>query len=63
MSGFVQRLDRATGHYLKLNGDGDVIAESPKPFLQPDGKPIEEIEPIEIERPRARMSDPLGDYR
>jgi hypothetical protein len=63
MIGFVQRLDKATGHYLKINGEGDVIAEQAQRFMAPDGKPIEEIEPIEIERPRAKMSDPLGDMR
>ncbi|TPJ76875.1 hypothetical protein FJ422_29650 [Mesorhizobium sp. B2-6-3] len=60
---FVQRFDRANNRYLKLDSGGNVIAQAPQPFMAPDGKPIEEIEPVEIERPRVRMSDPLGDMR
>jgi len=56
---FVQRLDKRTGKYIKIDAQTlDVIAESSHPFPG-----VEEIEPIEVERPRATMTDPLGDYR
>jgi hypothetical protein len=60
---FVQRFDKRTGNWLKLDHEGYVIAEGPKAFIGPDGKPLEEIEPVEFEQPRAGVSDPLGDYR
>lgn len=55
---FVQRLDKNTGKYLKIDREANVVGESPQPYPG-----IEEIEPIEVERPVARMVDPLGDYR
>ena len=55
---FVQRLDKNTGKYLKINREGDVVGESQQPYPG-----IEEIEPIEVERPVASMTDPLSDYR
>lgn len=55
---FVQRLDKNTGKYLKIDREGNMVGESPAPYPG-----IEEIEPIEVERPVVRMSDPLGDYR
>jgi len=55
---FVQRFDKNTGRYLKINREGDVVGESPSPYPG-----IEEIEPVEVERPRASLSDPLWYYR
>ncbi|TPM89853.1 hypothetical protein [Mesorhizobium sp. B2-1-3A] len=61
---FVQRFDKNSNRYLKIDGTGHVIAESPHPFTIPGGELLEEIEPVEPERPaRAKMSDPLGDMR
>ncbi|MER8455842.1 hypothetical protein [Mesorhizobium sp. M0643] len=60
MSDFVQRLDLATGSYIKIEvRSGKVIGEpSKRRFADAD-----EIEPIEVERARLAMSDPLGDFR
>lgn len=56
---FVQRFDKRTGKYIKIDAQSlDVVAESPTPFLG-----VEEIEPIEVEIRQEKQSDPLGDYR
>lgn len=55
---FVQRLDKSTGKYLKIDREANVVGESQAPYPG-----IEEIEPIEVERPVGRMADPLEDYR
>ena len=55
---FVQRLDKNTGKYLKINREGDVVGESQQPYPG-----IEEIEPIEVERPTVRFDDPLESMR
>ncbi|WP_181171687.1 hypothetical protein [Mesorhizobium sp. B2-6-7] len=52
---FVQRFNPETGTYIKIHvATGDVVGEQKQPFPN-----VDEIEPIEVERPRARMSDPL----
>lgn len=58
ISHFVQRFDKNTNRYLKLDREGNVVGEQPQPYPG-----IDEIEPVEVERAKARMSDPLGDYR
>lgn len=60
---FVQRFDKRTGNWLKLDHEGYVIAEGPKAFVGPDGMPLGEIEPVEWERQIPRSSDPLADMR
>jgi hypothetical protein len=57
---FVQRLDKRTGRYLKIDREGNVVGESPNQQPFPG---IEEIEPVEVERPAVRFTDPLSDYR
>lgn len=55
---FVQRLDKRTGKYLKIDREGNVVGESPQPYPG-----IEEIEPVEVEAPVIRITDPLQEYR
>lgn len=60
MSEFVQRLDRRTGKYIKIEvASGRFVGEpSQRKFAD-----AEEIEPIEIERRRAPHNDPMRDFR
>lgn len=64
---YVQRHDSETGNWFLLRVvDGDVVAirdDKEGPFFNADGSSIEEIEPVEIERPIVHYADPLGDYR
>jgi hypothetical protein len=55
---FVQRFDKNTNSYLKIDREGNVVGEQPHAYPG-----IDEIEPVEVERPVARMTDPLGDMR
>lgn len=55
---FVQRLDKRTNRYLKIDREGNVVGEQQAPYPG-----IEEIEPVEVETMVARFSDPLGDMR
>ncbi|MER8511687.1 hypothetical protein NKH47_01855 [Mesorhizobium sp. M1060] len=60
MTEFVQRLDKATGEYIKIEvRSGRVIGDPQKRKF--DG--VDEIEPIEPQARRAAYSDPLGDFR
>ncbi|MER9079949.1 hypothetical protein [Mesorhizobium sp. M0895] len=60
MSEFVQRLDLATGSYIKIEvRSGKVIGEPSKRRFAD----AEEIEPIKVERSQPAISDPLGDMR
>lgn len=59
-SHFVQRLDKTTGEYIKIEvRSGLVIGDPQKRKF--DG--VDEIEPIEPHTRRAPYSDPLGDFR
>lgn len=62
---YVQRHDPESNNWFLLHvATGDVVAvREEEPFRNPDNSLIDEIEPVEINRPRARMSDPLQDYR
>lgn len=60
MSEFVQRLDKRTGEYIKIEvRSGRSIGDPQKrKFADAD-----EIEPIEIEQRHAAHSDPLAGFR
>ncbi|RUV32936.1 hypothetical protein [Mesorhizobium sp. M7A.F.Ca.MR.148.00.0.0] len=60
MSEFVQRLDKRTGDYIKIEvRSGRVIGDPQKrKFADAD-----EIEPIEIEQRRTSHPDPLAAFR
>jgi len=69
MSDRVQRFDPETGNYILIEvATGEVLGEMPakrqpgRPMISPFHD-VDEIEPIEIERPRAVQTDPLEDYR
>ncbi|MER9459686.1 hypothetical protein NKI80_07250 [Mesorhizobium sp. M0387] len=60
MSEFVQRFDKSTGEYIKIEvRSGSVIGNPQKHKFAG----VDEIEPIETTTRRAAFSDPLGDYR
>ncbi|RVD66766.1 MULTISPECIES: hypothetical protein [unclassified Mesorhizobium] len=60
MTEFVQRLDKRTGDYIKIEVRSGLVIGDPQKRKFPDA---DEIEPIEIEERRASYPDPLGDYR
>jgi hypothetical protein len=56
---FVQRFNPRDGRYIKIEvATGFIVGEQTRPFPG-----VDEIEPVEIERPRTRMSDPLESMR
>ena len=60
MTEFVQRFDKTTGEYVKIEVRSGLVVGDPQ---KRKFAGVDEIEPIEPHTRRASYSDPLGDFR